>query len=257
MAQSPEQSPWEWVTICGLRVARISRGDAVAWLRRCLESDRAHLVVTLDASGVVIANEDIGYRDIVNAADLVTPDGTGILWAARRQGTPLVERVSGVDLVGDLAAMCAETGRSVFLFGAHPGIAAAAAEALVKASPGLTIAGVQHGYYGDADEAAIIETIHASGADVLLIGMGIPRQEKWAWRHLDQLGAKIVIGVGGSFDVLSGRKRRAPVWMQKHCLEWLWRLIADPTKIKKNLLLPRFVCMVMRSGHKPTENARE
>jgi N-acetylglucosaminyldiphosphoundecaprenol N-acetyl-beta-D-mannosaminyltransferase len=249
--QSTAPDPWpDWIEICGLRLARIGRQDAVCWLRQRLRSGRSHLIVTLDASGVVIAQDDAEYRQIVNSADLVTPDSTGILWAASRHGVPLLERVCGIDLIGDIAAVCAETGRSIYLLGSRPGVAGEAATALAASYPGLRLAGAHHGYFGAAEGAAIVEMVQSSKPDVVFIGMGIPRQEKWARRHLAELGASVVMGVGGSFEVIAGRRRRAPLWMRRHGLEWLWRLGSDPRKIRKNLMLFRFVAAVRASARR-------
>jgi N-acetylglucosaminyldiphosphoundecaprenol N-acetyl-beta-D-mannosaminyltransferase len=240
--------PLDWISLLGVRVTRLTRAGALETLQAFIESGDPHLVVTADSSAVVIAREDEEFRRIVNAADLVTADSTGILWATRRQGQPLPERVSGCDLAEQLCAMSAREGYSVFLYGAAPGVAEEAAARMKARYPGLTIAGTAHGFLGDTEQEQLIETIRAARPHVLLVAMGIPRQEKWIHRNLTRLNVPVSIGVGGSFDVFAGRVRRAPLWMQRHGLEWAYRLAANPKKIAKVLTLPRFVWMVLRQN---------
>jgi N-acetylglucosaminyldiphosphoundecaprenol N-acetyl-beta-D-mannosaminyltransferase len=220
----------------------------MATLEEFIRSGEPHMVVTADSSAIVIAAADEEFRRIVNSADLVTADSAGILWAARRLGCPLPERVSGVDLADQLCALCARSGHSVFLYGAAPSVAEAAAANLQARYPGLRIAGMAHGFLNDAEQQRLMETIHAARPQVLLVAMGIPRQEKWIYRNLARLGVPVAMGVGGSFDVFAGRVRRAPVWMQRRGLEWIYRLLSNPRKIAKVATLPRFVWMVLRAG---------
>jgi N-acetylglucosaminyldiphosphoundecaprenol N-acetyl-beta-D-mannosaminyltransferase len=182
----------------------------------------------------------------MECAVLVTPDGFGLLWAGKRLRQPFPERVSGVDLVEQLTRLSHEKGYRLYLLGAAPGVAERAAQNLLARYPNAQIVGVQHGYFTPADEPAIVAQVAAAQPDVLLVGMGMPRQEKWAWRHRDQLGAPVMIGVGGSFDVYGGVVKRAPQWLQRIGCEWLWRLIQDPRKIKKVRNLPRFAYRVLR-----------
>jgi N-acetylglucosaminyldiphosphoundecaprenol N-acetyl-beta-D-mannosaminyltransferase len=182
----------------------------------------------------------------METAALVTPDGFGLLWAGRRLGQPFPERVSGVDLVERLTHLSHAKGYRLYLLGAAPGVAERAAQNLLACYPNAQIVGVQHGYFTSADEPAIVAQVAAAQPDVLLVGMGMPRQEKWAWRHRQQLGVPVMIGVGGSFDVYGGVVKRAPKWLQRIGGEWLWRLIQDPRKIKKVRNLPRFAWRVLR-----------
>lgn len=213
-----------------------------------IKSRTPHHVVTADASMLVMAQEDPALHGIIGRADLVTPDSVGILWAAKRQGTPLKERVSGVDIVENLCARSASSGYRIFFFGAAPGIADKAADRMRAKYPGTQIVGTRNGFYKDTDVDAIVQQIKDSHADVVCVAMGIPKQEKWIEANRDRLDASILIGVGGTLDVLSGATRRAPRWMQRLALEWLWRVINNPKKISKVLLLPRFVTMVRRAS---------
>jgi N-acetylglucosaminyldiphosphoundecaprenol N-acetyl-beta-D-mannosaminyltransferase len=213
------------------------------------------LVITADANAVLIALEDAEFRALMETAALVTPDGFGLLWAGRRLGQPFPERVSGVDLVERLTHLSHTKGYRLYLLGAAPGVAERAAQNLLACYPNAQIVGVQHGYFTSADEPAIVAQVAAAQPDVLLVGMGMPRQEKWAWRHRQQLGVPVMIGVGGSFDVYGGVVKRAPKWLQRVGGEWLWRLLQDPRKIKKVRNLPRFAWRVLRERRQQESTA--
>jgi len=235
------------IQLLGVKVHRIGMPEALDAIRSFIASGKPHQVVTADSSMIVLGQRDEEFRALVNAADLVTPDSSGILLGARLLGTPLKERVSGVDLSREICAMAAEDGFSVYLLGSAPGVAESAAERLESAFPGLRIAGTHDGYFGPSEDGEVAAEIRASGAKALLVGMGIPRQEKWIRDHLSELGVCVAMGVGGTLDVLSGKVKRAPVWMQRHGLEWLYRLARNPRKISKVAMLPRFLLLVARA----------
>lgn len=232
----------ESINLLGVRIDNITMAEALGAIEGFLESGVPHIIVTADASGVVIAQDDEELRRIVNEADLVTPDSAGILLASKLYGKPLKEKVSGVDLAVELSSLAAKHGYPIFLLGAAPGIAEAAAENLKQRFPGLRIAGTHDGYF--TDDEPVVRRIAESGAKILFVAMGIPKQEKWIARHLDQLGVSVAMGVGGTYDVLSGRVHRAPEWMRRHGLEWAHRLARNPRKIGKVATLPRFLWMV-------------
>ncbi len=237
-------------------VHEVTMAQAMACMEGFIEEGGPHHVVTLDASMCVGARHDTELRRIVCEADLVTPDSAGILWAARRFGVRLVERVSGVEIVAELAARSPTTGASLFLLGAAPGVAEEAARKLQDTYPGCRIVGARHGYFGPDEEAQVIEDISRSGTDVLCVAMGIPKQEKWIARNREVLRIPVMIGVGGTLDVLSGRLRRAPHWMRRTNLEWLYRVMTNPRKIGKVMMLPRFVAMVMSHRAESGSEAR-
>ncbi len=234
------------ITLLGVRVHRVDMDATLRAIREWVRGDAGHFIVTADASAIVIAQSDDEFKRIVNSADLVTPDGAGILLGSRWLGTPLQSRVSGVDIARHICAMAAEEKFPVYFLGAAPGVAEQAVENLKKDYPGLPVAGIRDGYFSTAQDAEVAAEVKASGAKALLVAMGIPRQEKLIFNHLADMGVSVAIGVGGSFDVFSGKVSRAPVWMQKHGLEWLYRLAQNPKKISKVATLPRFVMMVMR-----------
>ncbi|MFN7016746.1 MAG: WecB/TagA/CpsF family glycosyltransferase [Fimbriimonadales bacterium] len=235
--------------ILGVRVHRVRMAEALERIEQLIQGREPSLVITADANAVLIALEDAEFRALLERASLITADGAGLLWAGRRLGQPFPERVSGVDLVEQLTRLSHEKGYRLYFLGAAPGVAERAAQNLLVKYPHAQIVGVQHGYFQAADEPAIAAQIAAARPDVLLIGMGMPRQEKWAWAHRDALGVPVMIGVGGSFDVYAGVVKRAPRWMQRTGCEWLWRLIQDPRKIKKVRNLPRFAWRVWRASH--------
>lgn len=234
------------ISLLGVKVHRLNMDTALSAIRDFAASGEPHLVVTADASAIVLARDDPDFREIVNRADLVTPDGAGILLGAKWLGTPLENRVSGVDIARQVCRMAVEDSFSVFLFGAAPGVADLASENLRRDFPGLTIAGTQNGYFTPDDEPGIVERIRESGAKALLVALGMPRQEKFISKHFHDLGVGVAIGVGGSLDVFSGNVKRAPEWFQRHGLEWAYRLAQNPKKIAKVLTLPRFVWLVLR-----------
>ncbi|MGC8668699.1 MAG: WecB/TagA/CpsF family glycosyltransferase [Chthonomonadales bacterium] len=210
----------------------------------------SHHVVTLDASMCVAARHDPELRAIVQSADLVTPDSAGVLWALKRAGFHLKERVSGVEIVERLCANSAETGISFYFLGSAPGVAEQAGKRAQQRFPGCRIVGCHDGYFTPQEEPRILEEIRAARPDVLCVALGIPKQEKWIARHRHALQIPVMIGVGGTLDVLSGRVKRAPTWVRRLSLEWLYRLARNPRKISKVLCLPRFVAMVLAEGRR-------
>lgn len=236
--------------ILGVKLHPVTMAEAVERIEGFARSEGRpfRLIVTLGTEMVMRAQEDAEFRALVNGADLVVADGAGLLWAAGRCGYRMPERVAGIDLVGRLADRLAATGGSFFLLGAAPGVAADAARTLQERHPGLRIAGIRDGYFQE-DEPVIAE-VAASGASVLLTGLGSPRQERWMRVHQDRLGLGAGIGVGGSFDVLSGRKARAPQWMIRLHLEWLYRLLCEPSRIMRMMALPQFMLKVTLAGRK-------
>ena len=196
---------------------------------------------------VALALGDPDLLQIVRDADLVTADGVGVLWAARRAGSPLPERVSGVDIAEKLFELSAAKGYTLALVGAAPGVADRAAERMRHKYPGCRVVFTRDGYFKPADDAQVASEVGAHQPDILLVAMGMPRQEKFISEQRGRHRAKVAIGVGGTFDVLSGTIRRAPQWVRSLKAEWLWRILMDPKKIKKASSLPRFVMRVLRS----------
>jgi len=201
-------------------------------------------VVTLGTEMVVYAQSDERFRAIVNASALSLCDTVGLLAVARRRGAQLQARVTGVELVEDLCALAARENLPVYFLGGAEGVAADAAAVLEVRFPGLNVAGVRNGFFTEEQTPAILEAIRASGARLLFVGLGSPRQEFWLAQQLQASGCGAGIGVGGSFDVLSGRAERAPYVWRRLGLEWLYRLVREPRRWRRQLALPYFVWLV-------------
>jgi len=231
----------ERVNILGIGIDPVTMQEALSRIERFIQERVPRIVITADASGIVLAQKDPRWRDILLKADLVTPDSFGIIWASRKLGSPLSERVTGVDLVLELCALSESKGYRLFFLGASPGVADKAVERMRKRFPGIRVVGTAHGYFSDEEERSIVEKVRHARPDVLFVAMGIPRQEKFIVEHLYEMAVPVSIGVGGSFDVLSGLTKRAPYLIQKMHLEWLWRLMMNPKKWRKVLTLPIFV----------------
>lgn len=204
-------------------------------------------VVTINPEGIWLAQADPDLKHIIDQAALVTPDGNGVLWAARQLGMPLKERVAGIELLEQICRRGAAEGWRIYLLGAKPGVAQAAADRLQEKYPGLQVAGCDNGYFRDREEQAI-SGVREAKADVLFAALGMPYQEHWLYDHRHELGCKVAVGVGGSFDVLAGLVRRAPVLWQRLKLEWLWRLLSDPKRWRRYLVIPRYMRAVKKQA---------
>lgn len=211
--------------------------------RRALHATR--LVVTLNPEIAMAAQRDPALRLAVEAADLVVADGIGLVWAAALLGRPLPGRVPGIELLEALLADAARLGLRVFFLGARPEVVAEAARRAAARFPGLPLVGHHHGYFRPAEEEAVVAAVRAAAPDLLFVGMGAERELKWTFRHRERLGARVAMGVGGSFDVLSGRLRRAPRWVRRVHLEWLYRLLQEPWRWRRQAVLPRFALRVL------------
>lgn len=232
--------------LLGVRVHRVTMAQAVALIRTLLASSGHHQIVTVNAAMLVHASRDEDLRRIFNRATLITPDGMGVLLSGRILGRPFPERVAGVDLSDHLCALCAREGFRVFLLGAAPGVAQAAADVLQRRHPGLQVVGVQHGYYRRDEEPMVIQQIRAARPHLLLVALGFPRQEEWIAAHLESTGAAVAIGIGGSLDLFAGRVRLAPAWIRRLGLEWLYRLVREPRRWRVVSTLPLAVWLATR-----------
>lgn len=208
------------------------------------------LIYTLNALTLLQAHDRPAYAGVLARADLSVADGVGSAWALRRCTGRVVERITGLDLIETLCGVCEREGQSVFLLGARPGVAPRAAAALIARFPGLRLAGTRSGFWTAAEEPALVEALNASGAALLLVALGQPRQEEFLDQHRAELQARVGVGVGGCFDVLAGDVRRAPGWMQRGGLEWLFRLLQEPWRIARVLRLPRFVLWILLTKHR-------
>ncbi len=237
--------------VLGLPVDVLSLAAATDIVAQAIVARREPLqIVTMNAEMAMQAQQDPALAEVIRHAGLVTPDGSGVVWAVRRQpGGDAIHKVAGVDLLREVAGRAAREGWSLFLLGAKPGVAAEAAAHLTEANPGLRIVGVRDGYFKAADEPALFDEIRRARPDVLLVALGVPRQETWIRRFQGELGVPVAMGVGGSFDVFAGRVQRAPELFRKFHLEWLFRLIQEPWRFRRmRSTLPEFVKEVLRRG---------
>ena len=232
------------VDILGVKVASLTMGEAVSQAERYIEERAGAIIATANAEMLLRAVKDDELRRILNAAALVVPDGAGTVWAAHHLGYAMPERVAGFDLVQELLRRAPARRQKVFFFGAAPGIAEAAKKKAEKLYPGLLVVGTRDGYFTPEEEPSIVAAIREAAPDLLLVALGVPRQEKWLAKYQEAMGASLSIGVGGTFDVMAGTVRRAPYWMQRAKLEWLYRGLAQPKRIGRLMALPQFVWRV-------------
>ncbi len=243
----PQESSVERVSVLGLPIDRVSLSETEQILTKFLSSERTNLVFTADSNAFICAEHSPDYRRCFDEAALITPDSAGPVWALDQLGKPVPGRVSGVDLVEVLCKISAQTGAKIFLLGSEPGIAEAAATNLSTRYPGCKIAGFRDGYFGSLTDAEVAAEIALLEPDILVVAMGMPRQEMFILDTASIIRAKIGIGVGGSLDVHSGKVKRAPTLLQKLRIEWLWRIILNPKKLDKVRNLPKFYLRVRRA----------
>ena len=238
-------------TILGVPVVPYTMDEAVAKLTGDTLAKKRNFVVTANAEIIMMAQEDSEYKELLSeTADLVLPDGAGTVWAGNYLGYRIPERVAGYDLYLRLLEEAAKKNIAVYFLGGKPGIAEAAAAEGKRRWPGLTVAGCRNGYFSAEEEAEIIENINRSGAAMLFAALGAPKQEKWLAKFRERLKPELLMGIGGSFDVLAGKVQRAPKWMQDARLEWLFRLLKQPSRFGRMLALPKFVFAVRREKEK-------
>ncbi len=233
--------------LLGVPISQLSMDQTIEWFEERIQAKKPGLVITADATALVIARENPSFSAVLAKADLITADSAGILWALRRNGVTNPPKVSGVELVDKLTALSAQKGYRLFYLGSAPGVTDVAAERMRLRWPGCNIVGTRHGFFPATDDEVVAQEIAATQPDILFVAMGMPRQEEFILKTLPIIGA-LGMGVGGSFDVYSGKTKRAPKWMQRAHLEWLWRLALNPTKIAKVKKLPQFVWMILRGA---------
>lgn len=233
--------------ILGVYFDVLTMAEAQTAAEALLRDGKGGAIVTANPEIILSAQKDPAYLSAINSADLVLADGVGDLYAARILGRPLPERVAGSDLVPRLLAALASTGGSVFLYGAKPGVAARAGQALEKEYPGLRVAGTENGYV--SDESALWQALDERRPDLLLLGLGAPRQERWMAMNRQRTGA-VMVGVGGLLDVFAGDVPRAPESWRRAGLEWLYRAIRQPKRIKRILKLPRVLLLAAKERNR-------
>lgn len=243
----------ERIDILGIGFDNVDMAETVARAESMLESG-LHYIVTPNSEIVYDCLTNSELRGIINGADMVIPDGAGVVKASRILETPLKEKVAGVELAENLLKVLARRGASLYLLGAKPGIAERAAEKMKTLAPGLTIAGVRDGYFKEDSEA--VEAVRAAAPDVVYVCLGSPRQEQFIAAHLEEMGCHIAIGLGGSLDVFAGEAKRAPKIFIKLGLEWFYRLLKQPSRLGRMMRLPKFLREVKREKKRRDKEAK-
>lgn len=236
--------------IMDVRVHAVTMKEALSWAEERITQGIPSMIATANAEMIMIAQQDRELFSILNSADLVVADGAGVLWAGEQLGTPFPERVTGADMTVALLNRAAEMKWPVYFLGGAPGVAAKAAKRFNETHTPFTLVGCHDGFFDEKEEKKIIEDIRKSGAKLLFVGLGVPKQEKWLTKHKEELGPVLSMGIGGVFDVLSGNLKRAPLWMQKNRLEWAYRLYLQPSRIGRMMALPKFMIAVKKWGKK-------
>jgi N-acetylglucosaminyldiphosphoundecaprenol N-acetyl-beta-D-mannosaminyltransferase len=232
--------------ILGTRIDPISLQDCLETIKNTILLEQQLRIVTANPELIYKAEHDANLLAVINSAGLVVPDGVGVVWAARKLGCPVKERVTGIDLTAGILGESNRYGWRIFLLGAKPGIAEKVIWQQSLRYPKIALA-CHHGYFTQAEEPEMIEQIRQFAPDILLVGLGAPRQEYWNHQHPGL--AKVSMGVGGSFDVLSGEVKRAPRIFQQSGLEWLYRLINEPGRIKRQVVLPMYLLRVLKQKY--------
>ena len=231
------------IDVMGLKFDSMTMDGALSRAEALLRGDKAAYVVTPNAEIAYEALHDVQLREMLNGADLMLPDGAGVVLASKLLRTPVKQKVAGVDFAAGLLGILERNGQSLYLLGGKPGIGELAAQKMLEAHPQLRIAGIADGYF--QDEAPVIAKINASGADALFVCLGAPKQERFMVQHQQELHVHLMAGLGGSLDAFAGTVQRAPAWMIRLNLEWLYRLIREPKRFRRMLRLPKYLWAVM------------
>lgn len=235
------------VDILGVKVASLTMKEAVNTVLDFISRREPVIVATANAEMIMNATRDPELKKVLDTAALVVPDGAGTVWAAHHLGYKMPERVAGYDMVQELLRIAPQKQLRIYFFGSAPGVAEKAKRKAETLYPGVNIVGVRNGYFSAADEPDIVADIKKAEPDILLAALGVPKQEKWLHKYYKELNVPVSIGVGGTFDVMAGVMKRAPLWMQKAKLEWLFRGLLQPKRAGRLLALPKFVIKVHSS----------
>ncbi|MDQ0244826.1 N-acetylglucosaminyldiphosphoundecaprenol N-acetyl-beta-D-mannosaminyltransferase [Bacillus fengqiuensis] len=230
--------------ILGIDVCGETYEQLTARLLADIEEKRNAFIVAINPEKIMKAQQDESLRQLLNSATYQIPDGIGVIIASMLKGGSIRQRVTGIDMMLQLCKEAAIHQKKIFLYGAKPGIVDEAKVKLEEMFPGIQITGTLHGY--EKDEKVIADTINASGAEIIFVALGSPAQENWIIEHKEKLAPYVYQGVGGSFDVISGRLNRAPAFFQKLGLEWFYRLLKEPWRWKRQLILPKFLIKVIK-----------
>lgn len=235
------------IKILGVRIDSVSPTEAYNRFLHLIGRDSFSMIFTPNTEIVMMAQKDKELRNILREADLVIPDGIGLVYASRLHDLGLKERVTGIDLMDRILRYCHTTKRSIYILGGKPEVAERALQKICEMYPGIVSKGCRDGYFEDEQELKIIDRINELKPDVLFVALGAPKQEKWIYKYRKILNARVAIGVGGSVDVWAGAAKRAPKFFQKTNLEWLYRGLKEPSRIGRLMAIPKFLIKVLLS----------
>lgn len=239
------------VNILGVKVDKVNVEQASDIIMEHIRtSDKAMSVFTPNSEIIMMGYRDSEFCELLNSSELLTADGIGVVYASRIVKNPIAERAAGYDIACRTLEKLAKIGGTLYLFGSKPGVAELAGENIEKKYPGVKVVGCSDGYFDDEKEKQIIAKINEANPDVLFVCLGAPKQEKWITAHKSELKAKVCMGIGGSVDVFAGTVKRAPEFYTKHGIEWLYRLVKQPSRFVRMLDLPRFGFKVLLKGKK-------
>lgn len=233
--------------ILGVPFSNISPDEAVDKVIACLDGKGRSMIFTPNPEMVMEARKNKEFMDILNSSTMNVPDGIGIVYASRLTSSPIKERVAGYDMLLGVFERIKDTDKTVYFFGSAPGIADRAKKAIEERFEGIRIVGTANGYFDSEREKEIIDEINSLKPDLLLVGIGFPKQEKWIYHNIKKLNVRAAVGVGGSFDGWCGNVPRAPEFFIKHNLEWFYRLLKQPSRIGRMMQLPLFMLAVIRN----------
>lgn len=229
--------------VLGVQVNTENYDQLIPKVFQNIEDKKKSLVVAINPEKLMKAKDDPALKSLLNRAEFQIPDGIGVILASKLKKGKITSRVTGVDMMDRIVREAARTGHAIFLYGARPGVAVAAAAKLQETYPSIKIAGTQDGYEPDPEK--VISMVNEAQPSILFVAMGSPKQELWIEQYRDQLHPTLFQGVGGSFDVLAGNVKRAPAVFQKFGAEWLYRLLKEPSRLKRQMDLPRFLLEIL------------
>jgi N-acetylglucosaminyldiphosphoundecaprenol N-acetyl-beta-D-mannosaminyltransferase len=242
---NPERSKTEWVSVLGCPVTRLSLAGFVSRIEDFVASGKPHYVAMVNVAKLVKMRSDKELQESVFAADMIGADGVPLVWASRLFGDPLPGRVNGTDLMYELLKKGDEKSYRIFFLGATKVVLEKVLDVVRRDYPGVQVAGSHHGYFAAQQETDIVAKIKQAHADILFIAFGTPKKELWVKQYLHSMGVPVIHGVGGSFDVLAGVIPRAPLWMQRNGLEWLFRMFQEPRRMWRRYLVTNLTFMTL------------
>ncbi|MGG6312631.1 WecB/TagA/CpsF family glycosyltransferase [Paenibacillus macerans] len=241
------------VSVFGVPVSKWGMKETVAYLTEAVSARTPHHIITANPIMMMAAIENFEYKAMMQTAELIVPDGTGLVWAAQKGGDPVAERVPGYELLHELMKQGERQGWKVYLLGSAPDVIKETARRLTLQYPGTEIVGYRDGFFGQDQDREVVDEIIKAAPDLLFVARGAETQEPWIAKYKDVLRVPVMMGVGGSFDIISGRTKRAPMAFRKLRLEWLYRLLKEPTRFRRMLALPKFAVRVLREKENLTK----